>query len=35
MENDALEVMCSEDLDEEEVQAFIDYVRSVFGEQVG
>ena len=33
MEDDALEVMCSEDLDEEEVRAFIEYVRSVFGEQ--
>jgi hypothetical protein len=35
MEDDALEVMCSEDLDEEEVQAFIEYVRSVFREQAG
>ena len=35
MEDDALEVMCSEDLDEEEVRAFIEYVRSVFSEQAG
>lgn len=33
MEDDALEVMCSEDLEEEEVWAFIEYVKSEFGER--
>lgn len=35
MGDDALEVMCSEDLDEEEVRAFIEYAKSEFGEQAG
>lgn len=35
MEDDALEVMCSEDIEEEEVRAFIEYVKSEFGEQAG
>ena len=35
MENDGPEVMCSEDLNEEEVQAFNESIRSVFGEQAG
>ena len=35
MEDDALEVMCSEDIEEEEVRAFIEYVKSEFREQAG
>ena len=33
MEDNALEVMCSEDTEEEEVRAFIEYVKSEFGER--